>query len=211
MNSLIEKIVAWALALISKFGYAGIFLTMGLESAGIPIPSEVVVPFSGFLAAQGRFSLALVAAAATLANLTGSLIFYFIGLRGGRPVIDKYGKYFLIHKDEVVELETWTNKYGSKVAFFSRLLPGIRTFSSIVIGAGRLKLKKFFWFTLAGSLVWNLPLAYVGFAAGNKWGILQPYFRKFEAVIAAVIVIAVTLFIFKHIHRITRLNRHPQT
>lgn len=207
MTSIVEQIITWALRLIDKFGYAGIFFTMMLESAAIPIPSEVVLPFGGFLASSGQLNLWLVVLVATLANLVGAVILYIVGFFGGQPFLEKYGKYVLIHREDIKNLDRSLNKYGAKLAFFSRLLPGIRTFSSIVLGTGRLNFKKFFIYTLAGSFVWNLPLAYVGLVTGKNWNFLQPYFRKFEILIAILIVIAVATFIFKHIRRFKRLSR----
>ena len=210
MSIIIEQIISWALALVSKFGYGGIFFTMMLESAAIPIPSEVVLPFSGFLASSGRLNFWLVVFVATLANLAGSTILYWVGFFGGQPILEKYGKYALIHRDDIQKLDSWLKKYGAKLAFVSRLLPGIRTFSSIVLGTGRLNFNKFFWYTFFGSFIWNLPLAYVGLVTGKNWNVLRPYFHKFELVILAAIVIAVILFIFKHVHRFKRLSQHPQ-
>lgn len=194
--------------LVGRSGYGGIFFTMMLESAAIPIPSEVVLPFGGFLASTGRLNLWLVVLSATLANLTGSVILYWIGLRGGQPVLEKYGKYVLVHREDLDKLGGWLAKDGAKLAFISRLLPGIRTFSSVVLGAGRLNFKKFFWYTLAGSLVWNLPLAYVGFAAGKNWNFLRPYFHKFDLVLAALVIVAVAWFVFKHIRKFNKLRQN---
>lgn len=210
MVNFIEQVIVWAIGLIDRFGYSGIFLTMTLESAAIPIPSEVILPFGGFLVSSGRLNFWLVILAATSANLVGSIIIYYVGFFGGKPLLEKYGKYLLIHRDDVLKMDFWLKRHGARIAFFSRLLPGIRTFSSLVIGAGKVNFNKFFWYTFAGSLVWNLPLTYLGFSAGNNWDFLRPYFRKFEAVILALFVIGIILFIFRHFHRIKKLNRHLQ-
>ncbi len=210
MANVIEQIITWALSLIDKFGYAGIFLTMMLESAAIPIPSEAILPFGGFLASSGQLNFWLVVLVATLANLTGAVTLYLIGFFGGQPFLERYGRYALIHRDDIANLDHLLDRYGTKLAFFSRLLPGIRTFSSIVLGTGRLNFKKFFAYTLAGSLIWNLSLTYVGLVTGKNWNFLQPYFRKFELIIAALIIIAIAVFIFKHIRRFKRLSRSNQ-
>ncbi len=209
MFNVLEKIIIWALAVIAKFKYAGIFLTMSLESAAIPIPSEVVLPFSGFLASSGRLNFWLIITVATLANLTGAIAIYLVGFYGGRTLLERYGRYVLVHKDEIAKMDSWLGKHGAGVAFFSRLLPGIKTFSSLIIGAGKINFRKFFFYTLAGSFVWNLPLTYLGFAAGNNWDFLRPYFRKFDFVILAAIIVAVILFVFKHVHKLKKLRRHP--
>ena len=201
MSNLIEQIVRWALGIVSHFGYVGIFITMTLESAAIPIPSEVVLPFGGFLAANGEFSFWSVVFVATAANLIGSVILYYVGFWGGRPVLNKYGKFVFIHEREVVKIENWLRKYGTRVAFFSRLLPGVRTFAPFVIGMGEMKIFKFGAYTLAGSFIWNGVLAYVGFKAGANWDVLRPYFHKFDLVLAGLVVVGIVFFIYKHVKR----------
>jgi membrane protein DedA with SNARE-associated domain len=204
MIHLIEKIATWAVELIAKTGYTGLFVTMALESAAIPIPSEVVVPFGGFLASEGRFNFAWVVLVVTLANLTGSMLLYFAGVFGGRPLLERYGKYVLIHRADIEKMDFWLQKYGKRVAFFSRLLPGMRTFSSIVIGAGGIKFPIFFWYTLIGSLVWNLLWAYAGYLAGANWNQFQPYVRKFDFLIIFLIAAGIIYFVWRHIKK----NRH---
>lgn len=204
MFNILEKIVSWALSLISAFGYGGIFLTMGLESALVPIPSEIVLPFSGFLASTGRFNLWLVVAIATLANLTGALVVYWIGFWGGQPVLERYGRFFLIHKDDISKMDSWLEKYEARIAFFSRLLPGVRTFSSLIIGVSRVNVLKFITYTVAGSFIWNLGLAYIGFFAGEKWNFLVPYFRRFEIIIGLVIILGIIYFVYQHLKRFKR-------
>lgn len=198
------------MGLVDKFGYWGIFLMMTLESAAIPIPSEVVLPFSGFLASSGHLYFWLVVFVATLANLTGATIIYFVGFFGGRAILERYGKYVLISAESISRMDRWLARYEAHVAFFSRLLPGVRTFSSLLIGAGKINFKKFLWYTLAGSFIWNLPLTYVGFITGNNWDFLRPYFQKFELVILAAILIVAILFVFRQVHKFRKFNRHPQ-
>ncbi len=193
------------MGLVDKFGYFGIFFTMALESAAIPIPSEVVLPFGGFLASSGHMSFWPVILTATFANLTGAAAIYFIGFFGGRPLLEKYGRYVLVRRDDISKIDSWLGRFGAQVAFFSRLLPGVRTFSSLLIGAGKVNFKKFFWYTLFGSLIWNFLLVYVGYAAGSHWEFLEPYFRKFELLLGAVVVIAAVVFVARHL----RKSREP--
>lgn len=202
--ALFEKVISWAMAVILKLGYGGIFITMGLESALIPIPSEVVLPFSGFLASSGKLSFWAIVLVATLANLVGSVILFYVGYFGGRPLVKKYGKYAFIHEDDVLKIDDWAQRNGAKVAFFSRLLPGVRGFSSLLLGVTKIDFKKFLFFTLLGSFVWNLPLAYVGLVAGKNWDILHPYFQKFELIILVAIIITLAIFIYHHIKKFKR-------
>lgn len=198
---IIEIVIFWAIGLVERTGYAGIFLTMSLESAGIPIPSEVVVPFGGFLAAVGKMDFWAVAVVATIANLAGCVLLYGIGLKGGRPLAERYGKYFFVHRDDIEKFDRWISKYGVKTAFFSRLLPGARTFSSFFLGAGRIKLPIFVFYTIAGSFIWNTALAYGGFALGANWRSLRGYFEKFEVVIIVLAVLAIAAFILRHTNK----------
>jgi membrane protein DedA with SNARE-associated domain len=201
MFTIIEKIAEWALNLISSTGYAGVFITMAIESAGIPIPSEIVLPFSGFLASTGRFNIYLIVIVATTANLLGSLVFYWIGYFGGTKFLKRYGRYLLVHEPEIYRLEKWLERHGGKVAFFSRMLPGVRTYSSIVIGSGKSKLPTFIGYTILGSVIWNSIWTYLGFYAGSRWDQFAPYMKKFDYLIVAVIIVAVVWFFAKHIHR----------
>jgi len=210
LSTAIEQIVAWALGLVAKFGYGGIFLTMALESAAIPIPSEVILPFGGFLASGGRLSFWFIILTATCANLVGAAAIYFVGFFGGRPVLERYGKYVLISSENISKIDRWLGRYEAQVAFFSRLLPGVRTFSSLLIGAGKINFKKFVFYTLAGSFLWNLPLTYIGFVTGSHWNFLRPYFQRFELVILAAILVAIITFVFRQIHKLRKFNERQE-
>lgn len=161
---------------------------MALESACLPVPSEVVMPFSGYLASIGRFSLWGAALVATFGNLIGSLLAYWVGYYGGRPLAQKYGEYLFIKNSDLERAEKWFEKYGSKTVFFSRLLPVVRTFISLPVGIARMDIKKFVLYTFAGSLPWNLALTYLGLAMGQNWKILEVYFHQFDILIGSVII-----------------------
>ncbi|KKT82692.1 MAG: hypothetical protein A2925_03455 [Candidatus Yanofskybacteria bacterium RIFCSPLOWO2_01_FULL_44_22] len=198
MSALLSYISSFALSFIDKTGYAGVFVLSVVESAAIPIPSEVVIPFSGFLAAIGRFSFWPVVILATLANLTGSLILYWIGKSGGRWIVERYGKYFLIHKKDIERGDAWFKKYGSSAVFFSRMLPVIRTFISLPAGIALVDFKKFVILTFFGALPWNLTLAFIGFKAGENWGLLHDYFRQADVFIVILLCAGVVWYVFKH-------------
>ena len=201
MFELIEGISRWALNVINQSGYFGIFILSALESAAIPIPSEIVVPFSGFLAEQGRFSFWLVVAVATIANAVGSLFLYLVSLKGGRWILERYGKYILISSHELNLADKIFFKYGGKIVFIGRILPVVRTFISIPAGVARMNFPKFISYTIFGSLPWNFILALVGFKAGENWDILSPYFRKFDFVIIGAVVIGIFWYIYNRKHR----------
>lgn len=201
MLGAIDFFVNFGIEIVERFGYGGIFLTMALESAAIPIPSEIVVPLGGFNAALGAMNVWWVAIVATMANLVGSVVLYVFGFFGGRPTLERWGKYILIHKDDLAKMDAWLLRHETGAVFFSRLLPGVRTFAPLVFGAGRAKFTPFVWLTVLGSFFWNLTLAYAGFFLGENWGVLRGYFEKFEIVIVILAVLAIVAFFMKHIRR----------
>jgi membrane protein DedA with SNARE-associated domain len=183
--------------LISGWGYGGVFILMALESALIPIPSEIIMPFSGYLVFLGKFSLWQVIFWGAFGNLIGSIAAYFLGFYGGRPLIEKYGKYILISREEIEWADRWFKKYGSFSIFFSRLLPVVRTFISLPAGISRMPFWKFSLYTFLGSLPWALFLTYVGVVSGENWKNLENYFRKFDWLIIIIIIAAIGWWLYK--------------
>lgn len=198
---LLETISVWALGVVKAGGLGGIFLTQALESALIPIPSEIVLPFGGFLAQNGDLSLTGVILAASFGNLAGGLVTYWLGLYYGRGFVERYGRYFLIGHRDIQRLDSLSERYGSWAALLTRLLPGIRTVSSLGLGIARIPLKPFVAYTFIGSVIWNFALAYIGYIVGVRWDFLRPYFKKAEYVILGLILISVIIFIHKHRRR----------
>lgn len=199
MFEIISHISVWALEIINTTGYVGIFILSVLESTAIPIPSEIVLPFSGFLAASGKFSLWGIVAISTLANLVGSIILFLVGRSGGRWILERYGKYVLIFKKDLDTADKWFSRHGAATVFFGRMLPIVRTFISLPAGIAKMSLTRFSLFTFLGALPWNFALAYIGYAAGERWNILEPYFRKFDIVLGIAIVVGVSFYIIKKI------------
>lgn len=177
---------------ISSIGYAGIFLLMTLESACMPVPSEIVMPFSGFAAQRGDLNFVVVGLVGSLGCLAGSVLSYGIGVYGGRPILEKYGKYVLIKKHEMELADRWFARYGNKAVFIARLLPIIRTFISLPAGIARMNFAKFAVYSFVGSLPWCFALAYVGVMLGNNWSLLEQYwiYVDIAMVLACVAVVA---------------------
>ncbi len=199
-ESILEQIVFWVMGIISQMGYSGIFLLMTLESALIPIPSEVIMPFSGFLAATGRFSLPLVALIGTLGNLFGSWLAYWLGYTKGekyiRKIVIKYGRFILLTEEEFDSALKMFNKHGQWLAAASRLLPAVRTVISLPAGIAKVDFWKFSALTFFGSLIWSYLLAYIGFVLGQNWQILRPIFRKFDIAIVVIFIILIAAYIY---------------
>jgi membrane protein DedA with SNARE-associated domain len=192
-------------ATISRLGYAGIVLLMAIESACIPLPSEIIMPFSGYLVYTGRFNLWLVGVAGAFGCVVGSLAAYWAGMRGGRPLIEKYGRYVLISRHDLDLADRWFDRFGEIIVFASRLLPVIRTFIAFPAGVARMDLKKFVIYTFAGSLPWCIGLAYVGQKLGKEWDTnptLKTLFHRFDFVIGILIVLAAVWWIRRHIKHV---------
>ena len=204
---MVSVILSWLslaiINIISTTGYLGIFGLMALESACIPIPSEVIMPFSGFLVWEGRFELAPVILWGALGNLAGSVSAYWVGAWGGRRLVEKYGKYTLVSSHDLALADSWFAKYGQITVLASRLLPIVRTFISLPAGIARMPFKKFCAYTLLGSLPWSFVLAYAGLIAGENWDFLKIYFHKFDLAIAGIILVMAVWWIWRHFNQRT--------
>ncbi|HBB76110.1 MAG: hypothetical protein A2186_03765 [Candidatus Levybacteria bacterium RIFOXYA1_FULL_41_10] len=209
MHQIVEIITTYIIQFIDTTGYVGIFALMTLESALIPLPSEITMPFAGFLVQQGKLNFWLVVFAGAFGNLIGSLIAYALGYYLEEHVvlrlIKKYGKFFLISEHEYERSLEWLRKYGDQVAFFSRVLPAVRTFISLPAGLSEMNIWKFSFYTFLGSLIWSALLTYVGVYFGGEWSILEPYFRKFQMGLGAIFLI----FILWYINHKLRLIKFP--
>jgi membrane protein DedA with SNARE-associated domain len=193
-----EILSNFVINLIESLGYTGIFIAMTLESACIPLPSEVIMPFAGFVVNEGKLSLIGVTIIGTLGNLIGSIITYYVGLKGGRPLLEKYGKYILITKDKLNYVDHIFNKYGPITIFLGRILPGIRTFISLPAGISGMDIKKFIIYTILGSLPWTFALAYIGVLLNEKWSIIRGYFHIFDIILGILIVLFIIYLAYKY-------------
>jgi membrane protein DedA with SNARE-associated domain len=190
IDRLVTGVSAWIVTVIGTMGYGGIVILMGIESACVPLPSEVIMPFSGYLVSTGRFALNSVAIAGAFGCLLGSGIGYYLGATGGRWVLERYGRYLLIAPHELETAEHFFARWGGPAVFFSRLLPVVRTFIAFPAGVARMKLLPFALYTLAGSYLWCLGLAYIGQQLGEHWALLGPYFHRFDGLLAAAVFAA---------------------
>lgn len=196
---IINNLANFVIQTISNTGYLGIFALMIAESALIPIPSEIIMPFSGYLVSTGKFNPILTIIAGSVGNLVGSLIAYTIGIKLGREVILKYGKYVLLKKSHLEWTESYFKKYGDRSTFVSRLLPAIRTYISLPAGIAKMNLKKFAFYTLIGSTIWSAMLTYVGVALGEEWVKIRHYSDYINGLVIIGIIIIVIIIIKKRI------------
>lgn len=203
-DAILEPIGAWIMGVISGLGYAGVVLCMAIESACIPLPSEVIMPFAGSLVTTGRFNLWLASLAGAFGCLVGSVAAYAAGYYGGRPFIEKYGKWVLLSKHELAWADRLFQKYGSATVFIARLLPIVRTFISLPAGISRMNFAKFCVYSFVGSFPWCLLLAYFGLKMGEHWSDIRFYLHKFDLVIAVLILAGVVAWLFLHFRNLKR-------
>lgn len=203
-----SRLSSFIINTISDFGYHGITVLMALESACIPIPSEIIMPFSGYLVWEGKFLFSQVVIWGTVGNLIGSIIAYSVGFYGGRPLIEKYGKYILISSRELEWADNWFKKYGSISVLFSRMLPVVRTFISLPAGIAKMPFWKFCAYTFFGSLPWSFVLAYGGLIAGENWNIIEGYFRKFDWLVVILVGLLIGWWIY---HKLKTKNQNAKS
>ncbi len=206
MLAFIDQIVIPFLnTLYGTFGYVGVMIAMAIESAMIPLPSELILPYAGFLVSDptqiepltgNPWSFWLVVIFATIGNTIGSLIAYAIGAWGGRPFLERYGKYLLIRQHEIELAERFFDKYGAATAFFSRLLPIVRTFISFPAGVARMPIRTFVVYSTAGAFLWSILLVYAGTVLGENWEAIRHALQPFDLLIAFAVGLAVILFIW---------------
>ena len=192
---------------ISSFSYFGVAFLMAIESAAIPLPSEIIMPFAGFLVSTGQMTLLGIAIAGAIGSTVGSIILYYIGYLGGRPLIEKYGKYVLMHKKDMQMAENFFNKYGQFSTFIGRILPIVRTFISLPAGIYKVEVKAFIFYSLVGSFIWSFLLGYVGLKFGDKWSSISGYFKGLDYIIAGLIILGIAAYIYRHVHDHHKENR----
>src|SRR5256714_7628512 len=195
-----KKILAILFAFISKVmigtGYSGIMILMAIESACIPLPSELIMPFAGYLVYEGTFKLFWAATAGAIGCNVGSVIAYELGYYGGRPMVEKYGHYLLLSRNEIDWADRFFKRWGHAAVFIARLLPVVRTFIALPAGVARMPRLRFHIYTFLGSWPWCFALAYLGMKAGEHWDYLRDYFHKFDFAIAIVLVAGAAWFIW---------------
>lgn len=197
-----EKVLAvifiFIKSLIGALGYGGIALLMAIESACIPLPSELIMPFAGYLVYEGSMNLWLVATVGAIGCNLGSLVAYEIGHYGGRPLVERYGRWILLSRHELDLADRFFHRWGGGAVFVARMLPVVRTFIALPAGVARMPRVKFHVYTFLGSWPWCLGLAWLGMKLGQNWRSLGKYFHQFDAVIGAIILIGIAWFVWSH-------------
>jgi membrane protein DedA with SNARE-associated domain len=207
LERLFVAITGFVVAAISAGGYGGIVLLMAIESACIPLPSEIIMPFAGYLVYRGELGLLGVSVAGALGCVVGSLVAYAVGAVGGRPAIERWGRWLLISPHELEIADRWFARWGGQTVFWARLLPVVRTFIAFPAGVARMRLWPFVWLTFAGSLPWCLALAYAGLRLAENWSEVRESLHGFDMAIAAVVGLGFAWFVW---HRVRVLRAAPR-
>jgi membrane protein DedA with SNARE-associated domain len=196
-----EKILALLVAFISTGGYASVALLMAIQSACIPIPSEVIMPFAGFVLAHDQLQLVLLATVASLASNIGSIPAYWVGAWGGRPMVERFGGYVLLSRHDLDRVDYFFNKYGSITVLIGRMLPIVRTFIALPAGVAKMNQIRFHIYTFIGSWPWCYALAYVGMKLGATWNSnpeFKAFFNRFHFAVEVVLVAGIVWFVWTH-------------
>ena len=199
MNQALTSVTNLIIHIISTVGYPGVGLLMAVQTIAVPIPSEVILPFAGYLASLGRFNIFTIALTGGVGSCIGSSIAYYIGYKGGRPLIERYGKYVLISRHDLNVTEKFFARSGTFAVFIGQLLPIVRSFVGFIAGVAEENFKKFLASVFVGSFIWSLLLAMIGSKLGEHWVELHSRFQNFDVAIVALIILAVILWIYRHV------------
>jgi len=196
-----SKLIAFLLGLSVGAQYTVVLVLMAIQSACVPIPSEIIMPFAGYALAHSQFQLIVLATLASLASNIGSIPAYWMGAKGGRPLVERYGRYVLLSKRDLDLADRFFSKYGSITVLVGRMLPIVRTFIALPAGIAKMNQLRFHIYTFIGSWPWCYALAYIGMKLGDKWQTdprFQEIFHRFHIAVEAVIVVGIVLFVWTH-------------
>jgi membrane protein DedA with SNARE-associated domain len=210
LDQIISALAAWIVAVISATGYFGVMILMAIESACIPLPSEVIMPFAGYLVSIGQFSLVGAATMGALGCNVGSTVAYFVAAHGGRKVFERWGAYVLISSAELDRAEEFFARYGAITVFVGRLLPVVRTFIAFPAGLARMPMLKFQVYTFVGSWPWCFGLAYIGYVLGARWNsdpTFRSLFHQFDVVIVVVLAAGLGWFVWMRLRESRRSGK----
>jgi membrane protein DedA with SNARE-associated domain len=206
---ILPYLIHFVTQVIGSMGYAGIVALMGIESACVPLPSEIIMPFAGYLVYTGRFSLFWAATAGAIGCNVGSVLAYWIGAAGGRPLVERYGRWVLMSHHDLDRMTRFFEKYGTITVLVGRLLPVVRTFIAFPAGVARMPQLRFHIYTFIGSWPWCFGLAYAGMKLGEKWHTdprFEQAFHRFHLVVELALVAGIVWFVWSHFNRFKKAD-----
>jgi membrane protein DedA with SNARE-associated domain len=204
ISQILLALAAFVKAVISSLGYPGIALLMGIESACIPLPSEIIMPFAGYVVFRGHMNLFWAATAGAIGCNLGSAIAYWIGAKGGRPLVERYGSYVMMSRHDLDHMTKFFDRYGSMTVLMARLLPVVRTFIAFPAGIAKMSQTRFHLYTFLGSWPWCFGLAYAGMKLGEKWHSdprFEEWFHRFHLVVELALLALLVWFVWSHLNR----------
>jgi membrane protein DedA with SNARE-associated domain len=210
IEGVLGGLVSFVTDFISTTGYIGILVTMAADAFNIPLPSELVLGFTGYLVSTGRFNLWWAVLFASLGSTLGSIASYWLGRWGGRPFIERYGKFVLVTRRDLATADRLFKKYGDAIAFFSRVIPLLRTFISLPAGVARMDFKRFALFTFIGSVPWSLLVIYIGQLVGENYSVIQERFDGAEYVVLIGLVLAIIAWVARFIREQIIIHREQR-
>jgi membrane protein DedA with SNARE-associated domain len=207
LHFLLKIVIPWVINIISNWGYLGIFICMTIEGSCIPLPSEIIMPFSGFLVSTGRFDFFIVVLLGGLGNVIGSTFMFLIGKQGGFFILNKFGKYLLISHSDFERAQNWFKKFGDITVFGCQLYPIFRTYISLIAGMIKIRYSHFAAYTFLGALVWSSILVYLGVQLGKHWPIIENYFQKLDLSAVILLGILILIFIIRTVKKYREISR----
>ncbi|HKW45067.1 MAG TPA: DedA family protein [Candidatus Eremiobacteraceae bacterium] len=189
----------WVMDLIRHFGYGGILLGMMLQAIGVPLPSEVMMSFGGYLAYTHELVLFPVIVCGTAGDTIGAVIAYVIGFYGGRPLVERFGKLVFVRERELAHAHDWIVRFGARAVFACKLLPGVRAVASLPAGVVRMPFGRFITFTFLASAIWCTGFSYAGVALGRNWDVIDKFFGRFAILLMVFVVIGIGIWIWSHL------------
>lgn len=208
LSEILGQIALFCINAISSLGYFGVSFLMVLESMIFPVPSELVMPFAGFLIAEGEMTFFWVIFSSIIGSLIGSLLSYYIGYKGGKRFLIKYGKYFLLDKEHLAKTEQWFSKKGELTILIGRFIPVVRHFISIPAGFGKMNIKRFILYTAIGAGIWNSFLMYIGFVLGNNWESISHYSDYLSWGVLIILALFLIYFVVKRLNKKLKKTSH---
>jgi membrane protein DedA with SNARE-associated domain len=198
MHAFEQHVTLWIIGVISHLGYAGLFAGMLGQAVGVPLPSEIMLAFSGYLASTHVLDIIPVMAAGTAGDTSGAIIAYLVGYYGGRPFLLRFGKMFFVRERELERADEWFARYGTRAVLILKLLPGVRAFGSFPAGVTRMRVAPFLGYTLLGSVIWSVLFSGIGYTLGKNWVLLGAYARPASFILLALVAVAIIGWLWVH-------------
>lgn len=198
MHALEQHVTAWIIAVISHLGYAGLYAGMLGQAVGVPLPSELMLAFSGYLASTHVLEIIPVMIAGAAGDISGAIIAYLVGYYGGRPFLLRFGRLFFVRERELERADEWFARYGTRAVLVLKLLPGIRAFGSFPAGVTRMKVAPFLLYTMLGSVIWSILFSGIGYTLGRNWDLLGVYARPASFVLLGLVAVAIVAWLWVH-------------